>query len=142
MLQKSMIYRTKQSELILSCLKKNSDRHLTIEEISDQLKADNNPVGTATIYRNVEKLVSDGLVRKYSTDSTKGACFQFISSHGCKNHFHLKCTKCGKLFHASCPVLDSIGEHILSHHGFEVDNTRTVFYGICKTCKNTESKEL
>lgn len=139
MSQKSMIYRTKQSELILSCLKQNSDRHLTIEEISDILKSDNNPVGTATIYRNVEKLVSDGLVRKYSTDSGKSACFQLVSSHGCKNHFHLKCTLCGNLFHASCPVLDSIGEHIYSHHGFEVDNTRTVFYGICKNCKNTES---
>ena len=136
--QKSMVYRTKQSELVLSCLKENSDRHLTIEEISDILKQNGNVVGTATIYRNVEKLVLEGIVRKYSTDSSVAACFQYISKNGCINHFHLKCTSCGELFHASCPVLDNIGNHILLHHGFEVDNTRTVFYGICKNCKYRE----
>ena len=135
---KNIVYRTKQSELVLSCLKNNSQRHLTVEEISDILKAENTPVGSATIYRNADKLVSEGIVRKYSSDSKMSACFQFVSEKGCSNHFHLKCTNCGKLFHASCPVLDSIGEHILSHHGFFVDNTRTVFYGLCKDCNKTE----
>ena len=135
---KSIIYRTKPSELVLSCLKNNSKRHLTVEEISDILKEQNTPVGMATIYRNAEKLVSEGIVRKYTSDSTISACFQYVSESGCLNHFHLKCTSCGKLFHASCPVLDNIENHILSHHGFFVDNTRTVFYGLCKDCKKME----
>lgn len=126
-------YSTKQKKLILSVFEKNPDVHLTVEEISIALKNQNTPVSVATIYRNVSRLINEGLVRKYTIDKTK-ACYQFAPQNRCHEHFHLKCTKCGELFHASCPYLSGIEEHIFNHHSFKIDQTRTVFYGLCEKC--------
>ena len=46
----------------------------------------------------------------------------------------MKCVACGKLEHLSCSHLDGIGEHVAREHGFLIDSSRTVFYGICKEC--------
>lgn len=127
---------TKKGQAVLHCLQQNH-AHMTAEDVAEALKKENIAVSAATIYRQLEKLVSAGLVRKYVTSPEEPACFQYNGNHddACVMHFHLKCTSCGKLFHVSCPYLDKLEEHILSHHGFAVDNTRTVLYGVCENCR-------
>ena len=41
---------------------------------------------------------------------------------------------CGKLIHMHCDELNEIKEHLFSHHGFNINSMRTVFYGVCKDC--------
>lgn len=132
-------YRTKQRQLVLDCFTNNNGIHLTIEDICNYLKENGTPVGTTTVYRHVQKLANEGIITKYNVDSESGACYQF-SGDNCKMHFHLKCTKCSMLFHASCSFIESVEKHILLHHGFTVDNSRTVFYGICRDCLRKEKK--
>lgn len=133
---------TKKGQCILACLKANAARHMTAEEIADYLKNNGAPISTATIYRHLEKLTSAGRVRKYITSPEEPACYQFASPDAaCVRHFHLKCTVCGRLFHVSCPYLDKLEAHIDSHHGFAVDNTRTVLYGTCKDCRQKDETE-
>lgn len=127
---------TKKGQMILQCLKQNAQSHMTAEAIADFLKKENAAVSAATIYRQLDKLVCAGVVRKYVTSPEEPACFQYSESENaaCTRHFHLKCTSCGKLFHVSCPYLAQLEAHILSHHGFAVDHTRTVLYGVCESC--------
>ena len=125
-------YNTKQRKLIEEFIK-NSSEHITAARLVEELAKKGEKVGTATVYRHLEKLVDCGLVRKYITDG--GACYQYADA-GCENHFHLKCTSCGTLFHVDCSFLEGLAPHILEHHGFDVDNRRTVMYGICKNCRN------
>ena len=126
-------YKTKQRELILSYLKNTELPHVTAGDIAAHLRSEN-PVGTATVYRQLEKMVEAGLVRKYSLDG--GACYQYVGGdEGCREHFHLKCLSCGELIHVDCDFLCGLTPHILEHHGFEVDNSRTVMYGICCECR-------
>ena len=134
---------TKKGQMILLCLKQNRQNHMTAEDIAEALKNEHAAVSAATIYRQLDKLVSAGLVRKYVSSPEEPACFQFAdnTSAACASHFHLKCTSCGKLFHVTCPYLDRIETHILSHHGFAVDNTRTVLYGICESCRAFTSNQ-
>ncbi len=127
-----MSYKTKQSALILEYIRQNSDRHLTAEEISDGLK---NEVGKTTVYRNLDRLCSQGVVRKYLLTDGKSSCYQYIDCDGSDSHFHLKCLKCGRLFHLECEHLSDIDEHIKAFHDFRVDTSRTVFYGICGQCE-------
>lgn len=139
-------YRTKQGQLVLDCFLNNKGKHLTIEDICVYLREMGTPVGTTTVYRQVQKLSSEGIVTKYNVDSDSPACFQYTGEN-CKMHFHLKCTKCSNLIHAACTYIESVESHIFSHHGFQVDNSRTVFYGICRDClrnekKSARSKEL
>lgn len=138
-MQKSSTYRTKQGQLVLECFINNKGKHLTIDDICSYLKDNGTPVGTTTVYRQVQKLSDEGTVTKYSVDNESGACFQY-SGESCKMHFHLKCNKCKRLFHSSCDYIESVEEHIFSHHGFKVDNSRTVFYGICQDCLRNEKK--
>ena len=51
----------------------------------------------------------------------------------------MKCTQCGQLFHVSCDYLNQLGEHLLEHHGFVIDHTKTVLYGLCAACANKKS---
>lgn len=129
---------TKQGKLVLECFEKNSGKHLRAEDISEILKSSGNAVSTATIYRQLERLTDIGYIRKFISSPDEPACYQYTDTDTqkeCHNHFHLKCVICNKLFHVSCEYLEKLDKHINEHHGFIVDNTRTVLYGVCKECK-------
>ncbi|MGN0622228.1 MAG: Fur family transcriptional regulator [Porcipelethomonas sp.] len=129
-------YNTKQKEKIFNYIKNNSNRHITAAEIVSYLSREETPVGTATVYRYLDKLVSGGVIRKYTLDEKSSACYQYINQdEKCSEHFHLKCTECGRLIHTDCSFMQSLDEHIFEHHQFRVDNSRTVLYGRCRDCE-------
>ena len=133
---RSTDYKTKQKELILNFFIENKDKHLTAAQVVRHLNTRDENVSTTTVYRCLEKLVKNGCVRKYFLDDKSGACYQYIEDNKCcHEHFHLKCIECGKLLHLDCNHMQSLNEHILHHHGFLVDNSRTVLYGICDKCR-------
>ncbi|MCD8219501.1 MAG: transcriptional repressor [Ruminococcus sp.] len=138
-----MGYKTKQREYLLEVLRGCGGRHVTVAELVRHLQDSGTPVGTATVYRNLEQLVSEGSVRKYLLDEKSGACYQYMDQEpqACREHFHLKCTQCGRLFHAGCEYLNQIGAHLLEHHGFVIDHTKTVLYGCCADCAAAQSNE-
>ncbi len=130
-----MTYKTKQSQEILSCLRFYEGSHVNVPMISRYLEDNGISVGVATIYRHLEKMEKDGIVRKYILDGKAGACFQYVNNDsGCRRHFHLKCEECGELIHLQCEALDHIEQHILDDHGFTVNPMKTVFYGVCEKC--------
>lgn len=130
-----MAYKTRQSECILHILEQNKHRHLTAEQIYFLLQECGSPVGQTTVYRQLEKLSKEGKVRKFSGGDGDSACFQLAEDVGaCHDHYHLKCTECGKLYHAECDFLKELSAHIEKVHGFQIDGSRTVFYGLCADC--------
>ncbi len=133
-----MGYKTKQGERILETLIRNEDRHLTAEEICVLLKEEGAAVGTATVYRNLEKLVAEGTIRRYRLDEGESACYQYIGDGSCHEHFHLKCLGCGEVIHLECDYLDELNSHLLDHHSFHLDRTKIVLYGLCSVCRNKE----
>ena len=135
-------YKTKQREAILDYLVQHKDSHVTVNTIGDYLAEQGTPVGVTTIYRHLDKLLEQGLVRKYTIDSTTCACFQYSGQQeGCHEHFHLKCEKCGKLIHLECSHLDDLISHIFSEHGFTIDPFRTVIYGCCCDCTRSNKEK-
>ncbi|MEG0545611.1 MAG: Fur family transcriptional regulator [Oscillospiraceae bacterium] len=140
---KKLGYTTKQSELVLQCLKDNKETHLTAEKVYSVLKENNMGVGRTTVYRHLEKLYSDGIIKKFIGGDGDSACFQY-SDCGKVNHshYHLKCTCCGALFHTECEFLGDLSKHILTEHNFIVDGSKTVLYGLCSECaKSQKPKE-
>lgn len=135
-------YNTKQKGKILDFLIANKDNHMNVQKISAFLTAEGTPVGVATIYRQLDKLVENGVVRKYTIDGKTGACYQYIDENqDCHQHFHLKCVKCDRLIHIDCSHLKGIEQHIFEHHGFLVDSSKTVFYGVCSDCEGDKENE-
>lgn len=132
-------YKTKQRAVILDCLKRNSDREFTVDELVDLLRSESVAVGRTTVYRYIDFLSQSGDVRKFVADSGRGATFQYVEhKHECEEHMHLKCIKCGRLEHLGCDFMSGVCEHIMQHHYFKVDNSKTTLLGLCKDCLKEE----
>ena len=132
-------YSTKQREAVLAFLKENN-AHVTASDIIFHLKEQGETVSTATVYRTLERLEKDGVVKKMTIGDGSGACYQYVDGEGCHEHFHLKCIICGKLLHLSCEFLHNMESHIFDEHGFTVSSGRTVIYGVCAQCKGITAK--
>lgn len=129
------MYNTRQKEILIRFLRENSSEHITVQKICNFMSNAGTPMGTATIYRQLDRLVEQGIVKKYLLDGRSGACYQYMeNTEKCYEHYHLKCVSCGKLIHLDCEFLHNINNHIFEHHGFVVDNSKTVFYGRCSEC--------
>jgi len=138
-MKKELGYNTAQKEKLLEFLIQNKDRHTSAQEIDTYLRSVGSPVGMATIYRQLERLVEAGAVRKFIIDGKTSACFQYVENEKeCREHFHLKCLSCGKLIHLRCSRLMDISSHISQNHGFIIDTSQTVFYGRCADCAASE----
>lgn len=132
-------YNTKQKQIIFDFLTDNRDTFFTCDEILDRLKESGTPVGKATLYRFLDSLVSSGDARKVVDDTQKSAAYQLLDKNmDCSAHMHLKCTGCGSLVHLGCDFMSSVGEHVLSHHQFRIDNSKTLIYGLCVNCFEKE----
>ena len=129
-------YRTRQQSDLLDYLKETCGKHHTAAELKEHFACCGKTIGTATIYRQLDRLVDEGQVRRYVLETGDSACYEYVESgNDCGSHFHLKCEKCGRLIHLDCEELQAIREHLLEHHGFQWTTGKTVFYGICDQCR-------
>lgn len=132
-----MAYNTKQRTKLSDFLRSRGEVHISMREILDFARE--NGIGTATVYRYLDKLVQDGQLCKFNTDSPEGgACYQWRDAD-CR-FYHFVCTGCGKCFHVDCPQLTKVDAHIREAHDFEVYLEKTVFYGRCAACAGKESR--
>ena len=132
-------YHTRQRDQILQYLIAHQHAHVTADQIATYLRGRQFSIGKATIYRYLDKLVTQGRVRKFYLEEGASACYQYIDESGCcQEHFHLKCVDCGALIHLRCDTLSQIHDHIRREHGFIIDPSRTVFYGQCAACREKQ----
>jgi Fe2+/Zn2+ uptake regulation proteins len=128
-------YKTKQKEALLNFIKSLNGEHVTVQQIAIHFEEQGCALGVTTIYRHLDKLVSEGIVKKYILDGVSGSCYEYMGdSHSCREHFHLKCEKCGTLIHLECESLEKIYQHINESHSFEINSLKTMFYGKCAKC--------
>ena len=135
-------YKTKQQDLLFSYLEEMRGKHFTVEDVIAYFSEKNITLGKATIYRQLEKLVADGKVIRYFIDEKTAACFEYTGecAHE-KNHFHIKCEKCGKLIHIESREILRLQKSILKEHGITLNPHRTVFYGVCSDCQTEAADE-
>ena len=135
-------YKTRQKETILEYFTAHEGEHVTAAQVVDHLRRTGAPIAASTVYRCLERLENEGILRKYVIDESSAACWQYVREHeDCGRHFHLKCTRCGRLIHADCEFLAELDAHIAAHHGFRVDSLKTVLYGLCADCAAAAEEE-
>ena len=136
-----MAYNTKQSCEILQFMKDKKGTHLTAQDIVDHFRAKGVNIGSATVYRRLDRLTTDGVVNKYIIDDKSPACYEYIGMDECNAGacYHMKCESRGKLLHLSCDEINAFFAHIRSEHGFMLDPKRTVFYGLCDKCQEAKA---
>ena len=140
-------YQTKQRVELLAYLERMSGQHITVNDACEYFKAQGKSVGTTTIYRQLEKMVDQGIVTKYMIDLKSPACFELVREEGegegeDEDHcYHCKCEICQKVIHIHCDEIPQMQEHVREHHGFIINPKRTVFYGVCDECSAQLSKK-
>ncbi len=128
-------YSTKQKQLLMSFLENNENKDFSASQIHTFLSEKGMDISRATVYRNLNKLENEGIIKKYPLKKGKETAFQFCGEKNfCDSHFHLKCLKCDKLVHLECEETEKLTGHILKEHRFKVSKCDTLLYGYCENC--------
>ncbi len=118
---------TRQRRAIWEILR-TSGGHLSAEEILEAL-ADRFPgVNLSTVYRNLEVLRREGLVRE------TGLGHRHRHYEVGPEHHHLVCRGCGAVIHLAAVEIPSALE-LAGAHGFEVEETSLTVFGRCRSCR-------
>ena len=136
-------YKTKQKEILLDYMISKSGEHITAGDVCEHFRSRGDSIGQSTVYRQLEKLVDEGILNKYTIDPNTPACFEYMGSDSHVENgicYHCKCEKCGRLIHLHCDEMEAIGRHMYEHHAFLLDPVRTVLYGLCDTCAAKETQ--
>ena len=127
---------THQKAAILDYIKAHGDRHIRAEDIIVDLEALGEPVGKATVYRFLKALENEGQIRRYTISDKVPACYQYIGDQPeCLEHCHLLCTRCQKVIHVENTLIKRFVSETLDGDGFLIDESKTVFYGLCRECR-------
>lgn len=117
---------TKQRELIISILKQ-SDRHMTADEIFFLAKLKMPSIAMATIYNNLNAMHEAGMIKRLHIDGVAD-CFDKIM----EPHDHLLCDKCGKITDVTLPTLaDSLEREL----GREIEDYELTIHYVCDECR-------
>lgn len=118
---------TKQREAILTVLGEGEHQLLTAQEIFEKAVEANPGTNFSTVYRNLEILLQEGIVRKVELNR-EASYYELVDTKD--HHHHLICKECGSVRATSfCPFkrLEAEDGFIPVEHRFEV-------YGFCKDC--------
>lgn len=122
---------TKQRELILNILKQ-SDRHLTADEIFFLAKLKMPSIAMATIYNNLNAMNEAGLINRLHIDGVAD-CFDKITAP----HDHLLCDHCGKITDIHLPALTDVIEQTV---GSEIESYELTVHYICPECRRAPKR--
>ena len=69
---------------------------------------------------------------KYVADKGEKAVFQYVDEgRHCREHLHLKCVRCGRIYHLDCHFMDEVRAHLMAEHGFTLQCEGSVFVRFC-----------
>lgn len=127
-------------ELVLSCINSADGKHLSAEQIFDEVRKTHPDIGVATVYRNLKQLEEAGMITK-SPVGQGAALYELAGPDGGHSHHHLVCTGCGKVEDLEADLLDDIESFVEKKKGFEVSDHRLQIFGLCRACRKKTTIE-
>jgi len=108
-----------------------SNRHISVEELYNEVKQVNPRIGYATVYRTVKLLTECRLaVERHFRDGE--ARYEGTEGH---HHDHLICERCGKIVEFEEPRIDALQSQVARRLGFRFTGRKMELYGICPGCQ-------
>lgn len=107
----------------------NDKSHPTIKEIYNKVHLLDSTIGQATVYRNVNKLVNIGKLKKLSINSEVERYDGDTS-----NHYHFICTSCNKIIDIFENNMKLPVQSIEKEYNISIDTCDIILYGKCNNC--------
>ena len=121
--------------MILDYLINNRQHAVSASNILEHLEAEGASPNPTTVYRYLDKLAGEQRIMKYVADKGEKAVFQYVDEgRHCREHLHLKCVQCGRIYHLDCHFMDEVRAHLMAEHGFTLQCEGSVLYGLCRSC--------
>lgn len=133
-MKKRRYKRSRQREHIYKLLQ-STDRHPTANWIYDQLKPDFTNLSMGTVYRNINILLDQNLIQKIEA----GSSFDRYDANT-EPHYHFLCQECGTVDDIPVEIIERLNQEVSEATGYQVENHRLDFYGICPECMHNEKK--
>jgi len=120
--------RSRQRERILELLR-GTGIHPTASWLYDRLKSEFPDLSLGTIYRNLNILIEQGLIRKIDFGST----FDRYDANT-RPHYHFICERCGSISDLKIPIDDELNKRVELDTRYKAKRHRIEFYGLCDKC--------
>lgn len=131
-------YHTRCKASIMDYLKKHKESRFSASDLYESLKRSGEAINLATIYRNLERLTESGTIIKYKSASDDRCQYQYVEPESdCGHHLHMQCSRCARLIHLECGIMDEISKNIESIYGFSIECKNSLIMGICQDCKTS-----
>ena len=125
---------TPQREMIIQIIA-HCNRHMSAEEVMEEVRGKTNLINIATVYRTLDLLVENGLASRFNLGSGKIA--YATGEHG--PHVHLVCKHCGHVAEiAEQDILPSL-QKIEKQYSFDCHPYHFSIHGVCQKCKDSNS---
>lgn len=102
-------------------------RPLSVQEIYESAQLQAPGLGLATVYRNLKRLVDEGLLRVVEVPGEAGR-YELAELH---HHHHFHCGACGRMFDIDACAA---GVDRMVPAGFELERHEILLYGRCGAC--------
>ncbi len=128
------IKNTVQKAVVISSLKLLD--HPTADEIYDHIHCSYPSISKATVYRILKCMANDGEILHLCVPDGPDRFDTTVS-----NHYHIKCSSCGKLCDIDLPEIYGIYSKIEAKSGYSITGCKLFFDGICPECGSKQPNE-
>lgn len=105
--------------------------HIDVEELLGGMLSRGLKISRATVYRNLDLLVSSGLARRQRLGRDR---YLYEHVHGGQRHDHLVCTACGRVVEFVSAGIAALQSEICRAHGFLPTAYNLQINSLCTGC--------
>ena len=109
-----------------------SNRHISVEELYNEVKRINPRIGYATVYRTMKLLTECGLAAERHFRDGEA---RYESQAEGRHHDHLICESCGKIVEFEEERIEALQAEVARRLGFRFTGHKMELYGLCRECQ-------
>lgn len=125
---------TPQRKATLKVILDNQGKHMSTEEIYNEVKKECPEIGLATVYRAMLLLEELGILYKHNFEDGRNR-YELSHPDEDHHHHHIICLECGKVDEVEEDLLGHLEAEIENKYHFKIVNHQVKFYGYCSECR-------